>query len=295
MFNGLWPDVPAEEVPITSVTNGVHAAHLDVARDGRPSSPRARRRLARGRRPRHGRELETVTDEELPGLRRARQGAARHLRPPQGPPGPARPGQDRPRRSRGPTTSSIPTMLTIGFARRFAHLQAGHPAVPRPRAAPALLLDDERPVQLIFAGKAHPADEPGHHLLQEVAELDVRARHPPPARVARGLRHPRGPHARAGVRRLAEHAAATERGVRHARHEGRVQRRAELLDPRRLVGRDVRPRGRLGDPVGRDRRRHRAAQRPRVAERLQHHRAPDRAALLPARRRRPATSSGCAG
>ncbi|MDT9165798.1 hypothetical protein RSW31_25290, partial [Escherichia coli] len=42
-----------------------------------------------------------------------------------------------------------------------------------------LLLDADRPVQLIFAGKAHPADEPGPHLLQEVAKLasDLDIRH----------------------------------------------------------------------------------------------------------------------
>ena len=52
-----------------------------------------------------------------------------------------------------------------------------------------------------------------------------------------------------GLRRLAEQPAAAARGVRHVRHEGGAQRRAQPVHPRRLVGRDVRRRQRLGDPV----------------------------------------------
>ena len=92
-------------------------------------------------------------------------------------------------------------------------------------------------MQFVFAGKAHPADEPGKALIQQVdpaspAQPDVRHRFvflddydiASPGTVPR-------------LRRVAEHPPAAARGVRHERDEGGAQRRAQLLDPRRLVGR----------------------------------------------------------
>ncbi len=64
-----------------------------------------------------------------------------------------------------------PATLTIGFGRRFAtYKRAMLIFSDRDRLA-ALLNDPERPVQLIFAGKAHPADEPGKRLIQSIAQL----------------------------------------------------------------------------------------------------------------------------
>ncbi len=169
MFNGLWPDVPPEEVPITSVTNGVHA-HTWTSREMAglytkllghdwPEAP-----------PEAWREIETVSDKELARVRRVGKerlvAYARHK---------VRQAQ----LARGKTTSQVswadevldPDILTIGFARRFATYKRAtllFRDVPRLKR---LLLDADRPVQLIFAGKAHPADEPGHHLLQQVAQL----------------------------------------------------------------------------------------------------------------------------
>ena len=73
-----------------------------------------------------------------------------------------------------------------------------------------------------------------------------------PRRLPRGLRDDARPPARPGRRRLAEHAAAADGGVGHLRDEGGAQRRAELLDPRRLVGGGV-----LADARVRDRQRRR--------------------------------------
>ncbi len=59
-------------------------------------------------------------------------------------------------------------MLTIGFARRFAtYKRAGLLFSDMDRLA-SLLWDPERPVQVIFAGKAHPADRPGQKVIQEI-------------------------------------------------------------------------------------------------------------------------------
>jgi glycogen phosphorylase len=61
-----------------------------------------------------------------------------------------------------------PNVLTIGFARRFAtYKRAGMIFTDKDRLA-RLLSDADRPVQLVFAGKAHPADRPGQAVIQEI-------------------------------------------------------------------------------------------------------------------------------
>jgi starch phosphorylase len=64
-----------------------------------------------------------------------------------------------------------PSMFTIGFARRFAtYKRAGLIFTDIDRLA-RLLFDEKRPVQVIFAGKAHPADRPGQQVIQEIYTL----------------------------------------------------------------------------------------------------------------------------
>ena len=177
MFSGLWPEVPAEDVPITSVTNGVHARtwtspemaalYAKALGDDWPEAPAAA-----------WRELESISDKDLWRLRRAGKerlaAYARHK---------VRHAQLR----RGKTTSQVswaddvldPEILTIGFARRFATYKRATLLFRDVERLRRLLLDQDRPVQLIFAGKAHPADEAGHHLLQQVARLasELHVRH----------------------------------------------------------------------------------------------------------------------
>ncbi len=73
-----------------------------------------------------------------------------------------------------------PDVLTIGFARRFATYKRSTLLLSQLDRLKALLLDVERPVQFVFAGKAHPADQPGKALIQEIhhlaSEADVRHR-----------------------------------------------------------------------------------------------------------------------
>jgi glycogen phosphorylase len=60
--------------------------------------------------------------------------------------------------------------LTIGFARRFATYKRAALILRDPERLRRLLLDPWRPVQIIFAGKPHPADEPGKYLLRQIYE-----------------------------------------------------------------------------------------------------------------------------
>jgi starch phosphorylase len=64
-----------------------------------------------------------------------------------------------------------PNALTIGFARRFATYKRADLFFRRLDELAQLVNDRQRPVQIIFAGKAHPADEPGKHLIKKVENL----------------------------------------------------------------------------------------------------------------------------
>ncbi|MGD9644363.1 MAG: alpha-glucan family phosphorylase [Pirellulales bacterium] len=62
-----------------------------------------------------------------------------------------------------------PNVLTIGFARRFATYKRADLVLTDLERLYALVSDSERPIQFIFAGKAHPADEPGKQLIKKIA------------------------------------------------------------------------------------------------------------------------------
>jgi starch phosphorylase len=64
-----------------------------------------------------------------------------------------------------------PNILTIGFARRFATYKRAAMILGDADRLHALMNHPERPFQIIFAGKAHPADEPGKQLIQKIANL----------------------------------------------------------------------------------------------------------------------------
>ena len=71
----------------------------------------------------------------------------------------------------GPRHALDPDVLTIGFARRFATYKRADLLLRQTEAVAALLADDDRPVQFVFAGKAHPADEPGKEVLHRVVSF----------------------------------------------------------------------------------------------------------------------------
>jgi starch phosphorylase len=64
-----------------------------------------------------------------------------------------------------------PDALTIGFARRFATYKRADLILTEIETLAAMVNDPKRPVQFVFAGKAHPRDEPGKRVLQQIAEL----------------------------------------------------------------------------------------------------------------------------
>ena len=67
-----------------------------------------------------------------------------------------------------------PDVLTIGFARRFATYKRAPLSFRDLGWAIRVLTDNERPVQIIFAGKAHPRDDAGKHFIQEIINITRR-------------------------------------------------------------------------------------------------------------------------
>ncbi len=83
--------------------------------------------------------------------------------------------------------------LTIGFARRFATYKRANLLFQDLEQIAALINDPQLPVQLVFAGKAHPHDLPGKEVLQRDRPLRARSAVLRQDRVRRGLRHQRRP------------------------------------------------------------------------------------------------------
>jgi starch phosphorylase len=171
MWWPLYPEKPQDAVPIGHVTNGVHVPswlapqmcrlydrHLGVGWQMKSGSART------------WEGIETVDDGELWEThlslksrmiefvrRRACEQAERRSEP----------------QETLQTLSKLlsPDALTIGFARRFATYKRANLILADIQRLASMVNDPKRPVQFVFAGKAHPHDEPGKRVLQQIAEL----------------------------------------------------------------------------------------------------------------------------
>ena len=168
MWKHLWPGLPVEEVPIASITNGVHARswisndmgwlfnrYLGTRWMERPADQTIWQAISR------------IPDEELWRTHERRRErlvafARRRLRSQLERRGATR----REIQSAGEVLN--PDVLTVGFARRFATYKRADLLLRDPDRLIALLTNKERPVQIIFAGKAHPADSPGKELIRKI-------------------------------------------------------------------------------------------------------------------------------
>ena len=165
MFADLWPGVEPDEVPITSITNGVHASTWIG-----PEFAAVYDRVLPpdwSHNPEAWTHVSSVTDDQLWRARsRSRERLVHAIR------GWAREQGQR----RGAADSTLawtdsifdPDALTIGFARRFATYKRATLLLSQPERLRALLLSSDRPVQIVFSGKAHPADDGGKGLIQDI-------------------------------------------------------------------------------------------------------------------------------
>ena len=166
LWQGAWPHLPVDQTPIKAITNGVHlptwVAHdLGELYDGAVGP--------------HWRDdpvsavdwqrVQGIADEEL-WAARERARARLVVR--------ARVQHRESAARRGGAPHGIlgepldPRVLTIGFARRFAAYKRATLLFRDPERLARLLNHPDRPVQFIFAGKAHPKDEAGKQLIREV-------------------------------------------------------------------------------------------------------------------------------
>lgn len=164
MFAGLWPNFDPVDVPITSVTNGVHAPTwtarqvMDLAHGASLDDASGWEVIADT--PDHDLwRLKRELRQELVTMVRARLRASWLHRG-------ASPAE------LGWTESVLdPDVLTIGFARRVPSYKRLTLMLRDPERLTALLTDPERPVQLVVAGKSHPADDGGKRLIQQLVQF----------------------------------------------------------------------------------------------------------------------------
>ena len=168
MWASIWPGVPADRRPVRAITNGIHMPTWlsnEMARlfdDHMPADWRDRH---------DDRELwarvQEIPDQALWEARSAlrqylfafiRERARQRWR------------EEQVSAARVVAAGTLldPNALTIGFARRFTGYKRPELIFHNPERLQALLNASRRPLQIVFAGKAHPADETGKHHLQQV-------------------------------------------------------------------------------------------------------------------------------
>lgn len=168
MFHSRWEDYPEDEVPINAVTNGAHLGtwtcakmtnlfdrYLGPAWRTDPTNPDVWSKVM------------DIPDAELWAIRENQRGdlvrfVRRYLRDT---------GQRKGfgRATFGQVESILdPRILTIGFARRFATYKRATLMITDKDRLKQLLFHNERPIQIIIAGKSHPRDDGGKKLIQEL-------------------------------------------------------------------------------------------------------------------------------
>lgn len=168
MWRNIWKDIPLEHVPIKSITNGVHIPswlsfemnnlyerYLGIQWREKQDYHDAWERVM------------NIPDPELWNVREIRRRRLISF---------TRQRLLKQLMARGASKQAIddsqealnPDVLTIGFARRFATYKRANLVLKDPQRLIELLSNPERPIQLIFAGKAHPQDQAGKELIRNI-------------------------------------------------------------------------------------------------------------------------------
>lgn len=171
MFHSRWPDYPEDEVPIDSVTNGIHTLTWISRRStelyDEYLGPEWRNDAGN---PQAWAGVDDIPDHELWAVRENQRGdLIRFVR--------KRLQKDLAKRKAATpdfhTVGGIldPRILTIGFARRFATYKRATLMLSDKQRLLDLLNHAERPVQIVIAGKSHPRDDGGKKLIQELVRF----------------------------------------------------------------------------------------------------------------------------
>jgi len=171
MWKGLYPGKQEEEIPIGHITNGVHVPSWLAPQMFRLYD----RHLGSGWQERGSKAslwdaIENINDAELWETHLSlKSRLLEFVR--------LRVVEQAERRGESPENLQrlgrmlSPDALTIGFARRFATYKRANLILADIERLASMVNDPKRPVQFVFAGKAHPRDDPGKRLLQQIAEM----------------------------------------------------------------------------------------------------------------------------
>jgi glycogen phosphorylase len=160
-WHHLYADRSAENVPIGHVTNGVHLPTWTAPHArGFLNSVLGEGWLDRREDPKVWAKLDQTPDADLWAYRKSLRTALLEYI------------QEHIRYQTMPQQANLdPNVLTIGFARRFATYKRAPLLFRDLDRAAALFNDPERPIQVVYAGKAHPADKEGQRYIHEIFEL----------------------------------------------------------------------------------------------------------------------------
>ncbi len=171
MYQRIWPGVPVEEIPITHVTNGIHTRSWNCSEVARlyerylgprwyeePTNQMVWERVSQIPDAELWRSHERMRERLVGFVRKrlqeqlTRRGANRVW-------------------IRQAAEVLDPEALTIGFGRRFATYKRAGLILRDPVRLSRILNNPEKPVQIIYAGKAHPHDHPGKEIIRELIHL----------------------------------------------------------------------------------------------------------------------------
>jgi starch phosphorylase len=180
IWSTLWPELPEDEVPITSITNGVHikswlSEEINSLYE-RYLGANWAEEITEGL---NWDAVEQIPDEEFWRIhQRSRESLVAFTR--------SRLKAQMQRRGTYHTELNWaeevldPQALTVGFARRFTTYKRGNLLLQEPARFVKLLSDAEKPIQFIFAGKAHPKDTQGKEIIRQIihfaSQYNVRRR-----------------------------------------------------------------------------------------------------------------------
>ncbi len=174
MWKNIWPELPEPELPISSITNGIHtrtwlspemaqlySRYLGMQWEEQPTEHEIWNRVDR------------IPDAELWRTHERRRERLVAF---------ARGRLKMQLKRRGAPPAEIgraeevldPEALTIGFARRFATYKRGNLIFRNLERLGAIINNKDRPVQILFAGKAHPRDHGGKELIAEILHMSRR-------------------------------------------------------------------------------------------------------------------------
>ncbi|MBW2407430.1 MAG: alpha-glucan family phosphorylase, partial [Deltaproteobacteria bacterium] len=171
MWAYLWPGWPEDEIPISHVTNGIHVSTF-ISQEIWPLFERylGPEWYMSSRRPENIDRIDEIYDDELwQAHEMSRSRLIRTCR-----------GLLKKQYERRNAPKSVidkieavlnPEVLTIAFARRFAAYKRAHLLLQDPERLAAILNNESRPVQIIFAGKAHPQDKEGKAIIKRLIEF----------------------------------------------------------------------------------------------------------------------------